>query len=101
MLSCAPAAQRVCVVCAPLCTCCLARYRLQASPAMRFECGGRWHDCAAGWLQAVKITPQTDFSRLKVGQLKELLRDRGVSCRDCFEKADFISKLRELAAAQT
>lgn len=68
---------------------------------MRFECGGRWHDCAAGWLQAVKITPQTDFSRLKVGQLKELLRDRGVSCRDCFEKADFISKLRELAAAQT
>jgi ARMET, C-terminal len=49
----------------------------------------------------VKITPQTDFSRLKVGQLKELLRDRGISCRDCFEKADFISKLRELAAAQT
>lgn len=54
-----------------------------------------------GGLQAVKITPQTDFSRLKVGQLKELLRDRGISCRDCFEKADFISKLRELAAAQT
>lgn len=51
--------------------------------------------------QAVKITPETDFSRLKVGQLKELLRDRGLSCRDCFEKADFISKLRELAAAQT
>jgi hypothetical protein len=51
--------------------------------------------------QAVKITPQTDFSRLKVGQLKELLRDRGISCRDCFEKADFIAKLRDLAAAQT
>jgi ARMET, C-terminal len=51
-------------------------------------------------LQAVKITPQTDFSRLKVGQLKELLRDRGILCRDCFEKSDFIGKLRELAVAQ-
>jgi ARMET, C-terminal len=84
--------------------CCIGR--CIGRPALlyvRYKCAGRQAVMCVllNWLQAVKITPQTDFSRLKVGQLKELLRDRGISCRDCFEKADFISKLRELAAAQT
>jgi len=51
--------------------------------------------------QAVKLSPETEFGRLRVGQLKELLRDRGVACRECIEKGDFVAKLKELAAAQT
>lgn len=47
----------------------------------------------------MKISPDTDFSRLKVGQLKELLRDRGIACRECVEKGDFVAKLQEVAAA--
>ena len=37
-----------------------------------------------------------DFTKLKVGQLKELLNARGVSCDGCLEKQDYIDKLRAL-----
>lgn len=50
---------------------------------------------------AVKLTADTDFGALKTGQLKELLRERGVSCRDCFEKGDFVAKLKSLITAQS
>ena len=46
-----------------------------------------------------KLDPNADYSQMKVGQLKQLLKDRGVDIRDCIEKPDFISKIQQLAAA--
>lgn len=50
---------------------------------------------------AIKFTKDTDWAALKTGQLKELLRDRGVSCRDCFERGDFVDKLKTLVVSQS
>lgn len=52
-------------------------------------------------LAAVKLSEDTDFGALRTGQLKELLRERGVSCRDCFEKGDFVAKLKGLAVSRS
>ena len=52
--------------------------------------GGR--KCA----KAVRLTPETDFSKMRVGQMRDILRDRGMSCLECVEKQDFVAKLREL-----
>ncbi|KAL3131807.1 hypothetical protein ABBQ38_007523 [Trebouxia sp. C0009 RCD-2024] len=46
----------------------------------------------------VKLDPKTDFSRMKVSQLKQLLKDRGVDTKECIEKSDFVQKLQHLAA---
>ena len=50
-------------------------------------------------LAVVRLDPKADYSRMKVGELKQLLTDRGIDTRDCFEKDDFVSKVRKLAAA--
>ena len=47
----------------------------------------------------VKLDPKTNYSQMKVKDLKQLLKDRGVDTRDCLEKADFVSKVQHLAAA--
>ena len=47
----------------------------------------------------VKLDSKTDFSKLKVGQLKQLLEDRGIDDRDCLEKKDYVAKLRQLVQA--
>ncbi len=47
----------------------------------------------------VKLDPKADYSRMKVGDLKQLLKDRGIDTRDCLEKADFVSKVQQLASA--
>lgn len=44
----------------------------------------------------VRLDASTDFSKMRVGQLKELLRDRGVVCPECAEKKDYVQRLREL-----
>ncbi|CAL8467437.1 g6975 [Coccomyxa elongata] len=54
--------------------------------------GGR--KCAA----AVKVDADTDFSSLRVTQLKQLLKDRGVMCPECVEKSDYVTRVRELFA---
>eukprot|EP00298_Acanthocystis_sp_HF-20_P007639 c17185_g1_i1.p1 GENE.c17185_g1_i1~~c17185_g1_i1.p1 ORF type:complete len:156 (+),score=59.03 c17185_g1_i1:70-537(+) len=38
-----------------------------------------------------------DLNTFKVGELKQLLRDRGAECRGCSEKAEFIEKVKEVA----
>ncbi len=47
----------------------------------------------------VKLDPKTNYSQMKVKDLKQLLKDRGVDTRDCLEKTDFVSKVQQLAAA--
>ena len=51
--------------------------------------------------KAVRLTPDRDFSKMRVGQMKDILRDRGVSCPECAEKQDFVAKLLELARASS
>lgn len=48
---------------------------------------------------AVKFDAHTDFSKLRNSQLKQLLKDRGAECTDCFEKSDFVNRVQQLAAA--
>ncbi len=48
----------------------------------------------------MKIDSSTDFSKLRVGQLKLLLESKGVVCKDCVEKADYVSKIREVYSVQ-
>lgn len=44
----------------------------------------------------VKLDAKTDLSKLKVSQLKSLLKERGVVCGECAEKADFVARLKPL-----
>ena len=45
--------------------------------------------------EAVKMDASTDFGKMRVGQLKQLLEARGESCKECFEKADYIRRVKE------
>lgn len=46
--------------------------------------------------KAVRLTKDTDFSKMRVAQMRDILRDRGIVCRECAEKQDYIAKLKEL-----
>mmetsp|Transcript_12370 Transcript_12370/g.16221 ORF Transcript_12370/g.16221 Transcript_12370/m.16221 type:complete len:166 (+) Transcript_12370:136-633(+) len=49
----------------------------------------------------VKFPPKTetmekkDISKLRVKQLKQILADRGVECKGCVEKDDFVKKVQD------
>ena len=47
-------------------------------------------------LACIQVDEKTDFSKLKVTQLKQLLKDRGASCPECVEKNDFVKRVRSL-----
>ena len=36
-----------------------------------------------------------DFSKMRVKQLKSILADRGVECKNCLEKAEFVKRVEE------
>lgn len=74
------------------------RGAFKAEPLRRFLQdfqGGR--KCA----KAVRLDASTDFGALRVAQLKELLRDRGVLCPECSEKKDYVQRLRDIVLAQS
>lgn len=54
--------------------------------------GGR--KCA----QAIQLSRDTDFTKLSATQLKQLIRDKGLACAGCSEKADFVRVLQEYVA---
>jgi ARMET, C-terminal len=37
---------------------------------------------------------------MRVSQLRQILKDRGLECRDCVEKPDFVARVREAIAMQ-
>lgn len=41
-----------------------------------------------------------DLKKLKVADLKRLLKDRGESCDGCFEKSEFIKKIEQIKARE-
>ena len=47
----------------------------------------------------VKLDASTDFAKLRVAQLKQMLKDRGITCLECIEKSDFVARLQELVAS--
>jgi hypothetical protein len=44
---------------------------------------------------AIKTGADTDYSKMKVKDMKKILSERGVSCNGCVEKSDFIKRLQE------
>lgn len=48
-----------------------------------------------------QVDEKTDFSKLKVTQLKQLLKDRGVACPECVEKNDYVNRVRSLYVSGT
>ncbi|KAK9816828.1 hypothetical protein WJX72_005531 [[Myrmecia] bisecta] len=51
--------------------------------------------------QVMKLDPHADYSKMRVAQLKQLLKDRGIVCRDCVEKDDYVKRVQELARQPT
>ena len=50
-------------------------------------------------ISPVQVDVKTDFSKLRVAQLKQLLKDKGVACPECVEKSDYVSRVRGIYAA--
>jgi protein disulfide-isomerase A6 len=48
--------------------------------------------------EAIKLDADTDFTKMRVSQLKQLLQAKGVKCENCLEKGDFVKKLLEVVA---
>lgn len=44
---------------------------------------------------AVKVDKNTNYKKLRVKQLKAILRNRGVECTGCLEKSDYIRRVKE------
>ena len=36
-----------------------------------------------------------DYSKMRVKELKQILMQRGVDCRNCLEKGDFVKRVKE------
>lgn len=47
----------------------------------------------------VRLDPATDWSQLSAGQLKAIIKERGLDCKGCAERADFERRLKEFVAA--
>lgn len=50
---------------------------------------------------ANEINAQTDFSKLKVSQLKAYIAEKGISCPECLEKDDFVRKVKQHLGLKT
>lgn len=46
--------------------------------------------------EAIKLDGSADLSKLKVSQLKQILQAKGLTCKDCVEKADFVRQLQQV-----
>lgn len=47
---------------------------------------------------APKTDATTDFSKLRISQLKSIMAEKGISCPDCLEKPDFVKALEAARA---
>lgn len=93
------------------------KFQVKTSPAVVAVCGGDEHTTVrydgemknsqlVRWLnsfysgkvcaQAVKLDTSTDFSKMRVSQLKQLLLARDAKCENCVEKSDFVKRLKEV-----
>jgi len=42
-----------------------------------------------------KVQEDTDYSKLRIKQLKQILAERGVECKGCLEKSDYVKRAKE------
>ncbi|KUF98218.1 hypothetical protein AM588_10007522 [Phytophthora nicotianae] len=49
----------------------------------------------------VKTDANTDYSKMRVKQLRKILAERGVECVGCVEKSDFIAKIKDTESLHT
>merc|ERR1712196_390347 len=42
----------------------------------------------------IKADKDTDFSKMRVKHLKQILADRGVACKGCLEKRDYVNRVK-------
>lgn len=45
----------------------------------------------------MKVTSNVDVSKLRVKELKKILADRGIECKGCTEKQDYVKRVEETA----
>lgn len=45
----------------------------------------------------MKVDAETDYSKLRVKELKSILAARGVECTGCIEKPDFVKRCQDTA----
>ena len=45
----------------------------------------------------IKTDANVDYSKMRLKQLRQILRERGVACRGCVEKSDFVRRAKETA----
>eukprot|EP00640_Fibrocapsa_japonica_P006222 CAMPEP_0113940234 /NCGR_PEP_ID=MMETSP1339-20121228/6405_1 /TAXON_ID=94617 /ORGANISM="Fibrocapsa japonica" /LENGTH=122 /DNA_ID=CAMNT_0000943989 /DNA_START=261 /DNA_END=629 /DNA_ORIENTATION=- /assembly_acc=CAM_ASM_000762 len=45
----------------------------------------------------MKVEKDTDYSKLRVKALKQILAERGVECTGCLEKPDYVKRCEETA----
>lgn len=62
---------------------------------------GRTHTTLVRGLSSYAHGPEGGLSALTVGELKQLLSERGVDYRDCLEKSDLAKRLSESAGQST
>ena len=44
---------------------------------------------------SIKTNKDTDYTKMRVKHLKQILADRGVACVGCLEKRDFVKKCKD------
>jgi protein disulfide-isomerase A6 len=44
-------------------------------------------------IESLPLDSSTDFTKLKVSQLKQIFKMKGIVCKDCVEKADYVKQL--------
>merc|ERR1712150_379845 len=42
----------------------------------------------------IKTDKNTNYNKMRVKHLRQILADRGVACRGCIEKRDFVNKVK-------
>jgi hypothetical protein len=47
-----------------------------------------------------KAADVTDYTTLRIKDLKAIMLEKGISCPECLEKADYVAKLQAVAAAE-
>ena len=51
--------------------------------------------CAVKYPIKIEANGTTNYKKMRVKQLKQILRERGVSCRGCVEKRQYVKKAKE------
>lgn len=46
------------------------------------------------------VTADSDFSKMKISQLKTIMADKNIVCDDCIEKNDYIKKIKATLSAK-